>query len=56
MSKNIFRNMADKLSEDYKPAFEALKFEEKLALLKNVMAREGYELTVSKIGGQIPAQ
>ncbi len=48
--KNIFRKMADKLSDDYKPAFEALKFEEKLALLKNVMAREGHELTVSKTG------
>ena len=48
--KNIFLKMADKLSDQYKPAFEALKFEEKLALLKNVMAREGYELTVSKSG------
>jgi predicted ArsR family transcriptional regulator len=48
--KNIFRKMADKLSKDYKPAFEALKFDEKLVLLKNVMAREGYELTVSKSG------
>jgi predicted ArsR family transcriptional regulator len=50
--KNIFRKMADKLSEDYRPAFEALKFEEKLALLKNVMAKEGYNLTVSKIGNK----
>lgn len=50
--KNIFRNMADKLSEDYKPAFEALNFEDKLSLLKNVMAREGYELTVSRSGSK----
>ena len=50
--KNIFRKMADKLSEDYKPAFEALKFEEKLTLLESVMAREGYELTVSKTGSK----
>ena len=48
--KNIFRKMAEKLSEDYKPAFETLKFEEKLTLLKTVMAKEGYELTLSKSG------
>jgi DeoR family suf operon transcriptional repressor len=48
--KNIFRKMAEKLSEEYKPAFQALKFEEKLAILKNVMTREGYELSVSKSG------
>ena len=50
--KNIFRKMANKLSEDYKTAFEALKFEEKLSLLQTVMAREGYELTVSKSGSK----
>jgi len=48
--KNIFRKMAEKLSEEYKPVFKSLKFEEKLALLKNVMGREGYELTVTKNG------
>ena len=48
--KNIFRKMANKLSKEYKPAFETLKFEDKLGLLKNVMAREGYDLTVSKTG------
>ncbi len=48
--ENIFRKMAEKLSKDYEPAFKALNFEEKLALLKNVMAREGYELSVSKTG------
>ena len=48
--KNIFSKMAEKLSNEYKPAFESLKFEEKLALLKTVMAREGYELSVSKSG------
>src|SRR4030042_553674 len=37
-------------AEEYKPAFETLKFEEKLALLKTVMAKEGYELTLSKSG------
>ncbi len=48
--RDIFRNMAEKLSEDYKPAFEALKFEDKLVMLKSVMAKEGYELTVSGSG------
>jgi len=48
--KNIFRKMAEKLSEEYKPVFKSLKFEEKLALIKNVMTREGYELTITKSG------
>ncbi len=50
--KNIFRKMAEKLSDDYKPAFEALKFEDKLELLKSIMAREGYELTITKSGSK----
>ena len=36
--------MADKLSHEYQPIFESLGFEEKLALLKTVMEKEGYEL------------
>lgn len=48
--KNIFRKMAEKLSEEYRPAFDSLKFDAKLTLLKTVMAREGYEMTVSKTG------
>ncbi len=42
--KNIFRNMADSLSEEYQPVFDSLDFEDKLNLLKNVMAKEGYDL------------
>jgi DeoR family transcriptional regulator, suf operon transcriptional repressor len=48
--KDIFRKMADKLSEEYKGVFKDLGFDEKLALLKTVMAREGYELSLSKSG------
>lgn len=42
--KNLFKRMADKLSEEYQPVFESLGFEEKLTLLKSVMEKEGYQL------------
>jgi DeoR family suf operon transcriptional repressor len=42
--KKLFKAMADKLSHEYQPIFESLGFEEKLALLKKVMEKEGYEL------------
>jgi DeoR family suf operon transcriptional repressor len=42
--KKLFKAMADKLSHEYQPIFESLGFEEKLALLKTVMEKEGYEL------------
>lgn len=48
--KNIFRQMADRISEEYEPLLETLSFEEKLDLLKNVMAKEGYELKWEKSG------
>ena len=42
--KNIFKKMADSLSDQYLPIFESLELEDKLNLLKSVMAKEGYEL------------
>jgi predicted ArsR family transcriptional regulator len=40
----IFKDMATSLSEEYQPVFESLKIEEKLNLLRSVMAKEGYDL------------
>ena len=48
--KAIFQNMADRISEEYEPVVKTLKFEERLELLKNVMADEGYDLTWKKSG------
>ncbi len=42
--KKLFKGMANKLSDEYQPVFESLDMESKLKLLKNVMAKEGYEL------------
>ena len=42
--KKLFMGMADKTAKEYLPVFELLDLEEKLNLLKNVMAKEGYEL------------
>ena len=49
--KSIFRNMADHISEEYKPVLKNLDFEERLNLLKDVMAKEGYELSWKKTEG-----
>jgi len=46
----LFRNMADNLSEEYQPVFDPLDIESKLSLLKNIMAKEGYELEWERIG------
>jgi len=48
--KEIFRKMADRISEEYKPVLKTLSFEERLKLLKDVMAQEGYELSWKKSG------
>ena len=48
--KKLFKGMADKLSEEYQTAFESLDLEERLALLKNVMEKEGYELDWERKG------
>lgn len=42
--RNFFKNMADDLTQQYLPVFESLNLEGKLDLLKNVLAKEGYEL------------
>ncbi len=48
--KGIFKKMADRISEEYKPVLKTLSIEEKLDLLKDVMAKEGYELSWEKNG------
>lgn len=47
--KKVFRNMADDLTKEYQPVIINLDFEERLDLLKNVMASEGYEIQWEKI-------
>jgi DeoR family suf operon transcriptional repressor len=42
--KNIFENMAKDLSIEYEPKSSKLNFKEKLDLLKEVMAKEGYDI------------
>jgi len=49
--KKLFKGMADKLSEEYQPVFESLNLEDRLALLKNVMEKEGYELDWERKSG-----
>ena len=46
--KNIFKGMADDLTKKYKPRIVNLNFEEKLNLLKHVMADEGYNIEWEK--------
>jgi predicted ArsR family transcriptional regulator len=48
--KSLFRNMADRISKEYEPVLDSLSFEEKLNLLKTVMAEEGYDLDCKKTG------
>ena len=40
----IFKKMADKLTDEYKSSLVKLSLEEKLHLLEEVMAREGFEM------------
>ena len=42
--KKIFKNMANDLTEEYKPKIAELNFEGKLDLLKTVMDDEGYDI------------
>lgn len=44
----IFENMAKDLSIEYEPRSSKLDFKEKLDLLKEVMAKEGYDISWSK--------
>jgi DeoR family suf operon transcriptional repressor len=46
--QGIFKKMANRISEEYKPVLKNLSIEEKLDLLKDVMAQEGYELAWEK--------
>ncbi len=48
--RGLFRKMADRISEEYKPVLKNLSPEERLKLLIEVMAREGYELSWEKSG------
>lgn len=48
--KSIFRKMADHISEEYQPVLKNLSIEERLDLLKDVMAQEGYDLSWEKSG------
>ncbi len=48
--KGIFRKMADHISEEYQPVLKNLSIEERLDLLKDVMAQEGYDLSWEKSG------
>ena len=48
--KSIFKKMADRISEEYKPVLKNMDFEERLNLLKDVMAEEGFELSWKKTG------
>jgi len=47
--KKIFKNMADDLTREYEPKIANLDFEEKLDLLKKVMANEGYDINWIKL-------
>jgi predicted ArsR family transcriptional regulator len=48
--RNIFKKMASHISEEYEPVLKEMSGEEKLELLKEVMAQEGYELSWEKSG------
>jgi len=47
--KKIFKNMADDITEEYESTIATLNFEEKLDLLRKVMANEGYDIHWSKL-------
>lgn len=48
----LFQKMANRISEEYEPVVQSLSFEERLELLRTVMAEEGYELTWKKDGSK----
>ena len=54
--KKIFKNMADDISEKYEPKIASLNFEEKLDLLKKVMANEGYDIHWLKLNNEYEIQ
>ena len=54
--KKIFKNMADDLTKEYEPEIANLDFEEKLDLLKKVMANEGYDINWIKLNNEYEIQ
>ena len=54
--KKIFKNMADDITEEYEPKITNLDFEEKLDLLKTVMASEGYDIHWIKLNNEYEIQ
>jgi len=54
--KKIFKNMANDLTEEYKPKIAKLNFEGKLDLLKTVMDDEGYDIHWVKLNNEYEIQ
>jgi len=54
--KKIFKNMADDITEEYEQKITNLDFEEKLDLLKKVMANEGYDIHWIKLDNEYEIQ
>jgi len=54
--KKIFKNMADDITEEYELKITNLDFEEKLDLLKTVMANEGYDIHWIKLNNEYEIQ
>ena len=54
--KKIFKNMADDLTKEYEPKIANLDFEEKLDLLKTVMANEGYDINWIRLNNEYEIQ
>ncbi len=48
--------MADDITEEYEPKIASLDFEEKLDLLKKVMANEGYDIHWIKLNNEYEIQ
>ncbi len=48
----IFKGIADKLTNEYKPSLSSLNLEQKLELLTQVMAKEGFNLEWKRSGNR----
>jgi DeoR family suf operon transcriptional repressor len=48
----IFKSIADKLTSEYKPSLSHLNLEQKLELLTQVMAKEGFNILWKRSGNQ----
>jgi DeoR family suf operon transcriptional repressor len=49
---DIFKNMANKLTSEYQPSLSRLNLEQKLELLTQVMAKEGFNIQWKRSGDQ----